>query len=110
MKKTQRTKEQILKSSEQHRQSIRQELSNITSQTNDIAQKALIGGVIAALSFGLLKLLSRDTDKKQIKRMAIQSGWSRVGKVLTHQAVLYILKESREKIMEYINSLEKDDK
>lgn len=109
MKTTPRTKKQLIASSEIHRQKIKNELSSLTTRTNNLAQNALIGGMIAVAGIAVTKLLIG--RKKKSKGNGKQSsGISRIGKVLAEQAMLYILTESRTRIMEYINSLENDDK
>lgn len=110
-----KTKEALLKSSQQHKLMLKNELNTISNKTTHIARNVLIIGSIATGAYLLYKLLADDNEEEEIVKEKKSSesgdffsGIGRVAKVLTHQALLFILSESKSKIQEYLNEIEKD--
>lgn len=111
-----RSKAALLESTKQHKLMIKNELAVISNKTTNIARNVFIIGCIATGAYLLYKAFSIEEDekeievnkKKEVKRGNSFSGLGRIGKVLSHQALLFFLNESKNKIQEYLNDIEKD--
>ena len=109
-----KTKEALLESSKRHKFMLKNELMSISNKTTNVARNVLLIGGITTGAYLLYKLISDDesvevekSENKTIQKFTT-SGIGRVGKVLINQALLFVLNESKNKIQEYLNEIEKD--
>ena len=111
-----KSKEALLASSEAHKISLKKEIHSITESTGDVLKKAAIAGGIALGAYIVYQLFSSEKPSKKKKNKAElseaendtnNSAAKRVLKVLSQHAVLYLLKESKDQLSDYLNELEK---
>ena len=99
-------KEQLHRDSDQIKQEIRSELHGVTDQVKDISLNALIWGGSALAGYWLIQKYGPWKPKRLGKR---RSRFRRAGESLAQIAVLYLLSIARDKLIEYLESLEEDD-
>ncbi|MDH5367911.1 MAG: hypothetical protein OEW67_13070 [Cyclobacteriaceae bacterium] len=105
-----KTKEDLLASSQKHKLLIKKELTALSGKTTEVVKKLMIAGTVISSAYLLYKLFSDSEEvvvnEKEKSTKKTSSGLGRIGKVITQQAWLYILSESKQQIQEYLNKLD----
>lgn len=104
-----KTKKALLESSQQHKLLIKKELTALSNKTTGVARNLLIVGSVIGGAYLLYKSFSEEEivdDEREKSTKKIPSGLGRIGKVITQQAWLYILAESKHQIQGYLNKLD----
>ena len=102
-----KSKEALQKSSQHHKVMLEKELRSISDKTNSLVTTIMTISSGVAIIYVIYKLVN-DSEKPQ-KKQSTNTFWPRIKDVLGKQVLLYVLKEGRKRIAEYINELERDD-
>ena len=105
-----KTKAALLASSQQHKNSIKNELKVMSDNTTAVTQKILIAGGVVFGAYMLYKMFFEEyeveQENKEGEKKKEEGSFARIGKVLSQQALLFLLHEGRERIQNYLDEIE----